>query len=144
MILLIIFLSIGFVLSVLLHLLQLFHIYSTPQWFIVLVNICAACAVYIAIMISKGLCNKYNIKESKKIIYALCPKWISTMTGFLIIYAIVGFLILIFKKYIEGPTTTNNDLGRNIKEFSGHWMALYALAISIVYSCKKYTDALKK
>jgi hypothetical protein len=143
MFLLIIISIVGFVLSALLHFFMLFHVYNPPRGLTIFVNISAAFVVYMAIFISKRVCKKANIKDSKKAIYNLCPKWISALTGFLIMYTLAGFLLLIFKKYFGNSISTNSAAGENFRNFSGHWMALYALAFSIVYSCKKYVDTLK-
>jgi len=135
----------GFVLSTLLHLFMLFHIYNPPRELIIFTNIGAAFVIYAAIFISKRVCDQANVKDFKKALYNTCPKWISALTGFLIMYAFAGLLFLIFKKYFGSPISASNEdsIGGNFRGFSGHWMALYALAFSIVYSCKKYVNALK-
>ena len=128
----------GFVLSTLLHLFMLFHIYNPPRELIIFINIGAAFVIYAAIFISKRVCG-----GSLKNIRRFCPQWISALTGFLIMYALAGLLLLIFKKYFGSSISTNDSIEGNFRGFSGHWMALYALAFSIVYSCKKYVTTLK-
>ncbi|MEN6309555.1 MAG: hypothetical protein ABFD91_17545 [Anaerohalosphaeraceae bacterium] len=145
MIFLLVFSAVGFVLSTLLHSLLLLDIFTPPQELNILINVCGAFAVYMAIFISKRTSSKTKLGESNKTIFRLCPPWIASLTGFLIIYAFASFLFLLFKKYYGGSIAIDGKDNSNqpIHIFSGHWMALYALAFSIVYSCKKYADTLK-
>lgn len=133
----------GFILSAILHFLTLFHIYNPPRGLVMFVNLGAACMVYAAIFVSKRICDKPNIKDFRKVLSDVCPKWVSALTGFVIMYAFAGLIFFIFKKYLGGSLSTNNadTIKDNFQGFSGHWMALYALAFSILYSSNIYAKS---
>lgn len=54
------------------------------------------------------------------------------MTVFLVIYALAGLIFFAFKRYSSGSIVDTNEF----YGFSGHWMAFYSLALTLLYSCK--------
>lgn len=138
MVLVIVILIAGFILSALLHFCMLFQIYDPPRELLIFINMGAFFAIYAAMFISRRTCDIANSKDFRKILAKICPKWLSVLTGLLIIYTLVGFAIVIFKKYLGDSISTNEGgNGVNFQGFSG-WMAIYSLAFSIIYSCKIY------
>ena len=133
----------GFILSTILHFLTLFHIYDPPKGLVTFVHLGAACVVYAAIFIPKRICGKANIKDFRKALFDICPKWVSTLTGFVIMYVFVWLIFLLFKKHSGGPVLTDDadTIKGTSQVFSGHLMALYALASSTLYSCNLYAKS---
>lgn len=141
MIMAIIISSIGFIISSVLHLLMLFKIYIPPNEFMLIINIGAGFSVYAAIVISKKICDHANIRDFRKVMLSISPVF-SGLTGLLIMYAFAGLMYFLFKRCIANSEFVNSENGTRTG-FTGHWMALYALAFTIVYSCKKYLSKLK-
>jgi hypothetical protein len=138
--LLLIFISItGLVLSAVIHFCSLFHIYEPPRELMILINIGIMVVLYPAYIISKKMRNEVNVKNFNKALFSACPRWLSIMNGFLIVYALVGLIFFIFKRYFAGLAVTNGQeiMANSFRGFSGHWMALYSLAFAILYSCKR-------
>ena len=132
--LLLIFISAtGLVLSAVIHFSSLFHIYEPPRGLIILINIGGFVVVCAAWIISKNLHNKDNIKDFKNAMHSVCPRWMSIMTGLLIMYALAGLIFFFFRRYFAGSAPTNG--------FTGHWMALYSLAFSLLYLCRRLKKA---
>jgi len=137
--LLLIFISvIGLVLSAAIHLCTNLHIYNVPRGVMTFICLGSAIVMYPAIIISKKMCDEAGGKEFRKTIFEACPKWMSTLTGILIVYALGGLAFFIFKRYFTGAMVTNEKevVGGSFQGFAGHFMALYALAFSILYSCR--------
>lgn len=131
----------GFFVSALLHFFMLLCAYNPPRELTIVINIGAAFVIYAAILISKRTCGKANIKEFRKTLYNICPEWLKVIIGLLIMYTIAGFVFVVIKKHFWAG---NEDaIGNDFQGFSGHWMALYALAFSILYSCKKHIKLTK-
>ena len=129
LILLILISAIGLILSAVIHFSALFHIYNPPRELTILINVGGFLAVYSAWIISKNLHNEGDTKDIKNAIRGACPRWMSIMTGLLIIYAMGGLIFLFFKRYFAGSTPINS--------FTGHWMGLYSLAVSLLYSSRR-------
>ena len=98
---------------------------------IMLINIGIFMVFWSAIINAKQIREEIGMVDSKELLFKICPRWLSAMTGFLIIYALISFIFFLFKRY--HPNSTKIDfLG-----FSGHWMALYSLALAMLYSCQR-------
>lgn len=135
----------GLVLSAVLHLLIVFQIYNPPREFSILINLGAAFTIYAAIAISRRTGDQTNHKEFRKNLYGLCPPWLATGTGFLVMYALAGLLYVAVKKHFGDSASANTGGGgKNYYGLSCFWMALYAIAFCIAYSCRKYVEDFKK
>ena len=127
---LLIFISvIGLILSAVIHFSALFHIYYPPKELMILIKVGGFVVVYSAWIISKNLRDKGDIKDFKNALRNVCPRWLSIMTGLLIMYALAGLFFFLFRRYFAGSVPTNG--------FTGYWMSLYSLAFSLLYSCKR-------
>lgn len=140
---LLIFISVtGLVLSALLHFCSLFHIYEPPRELTTLIWIGAMVVIYPAIVIAEKTRREVNAKDYKKAVLGVCPGWFLTMNGLIIMY-VVGYLIfLIFKKYV-GSSAVDSGQGivTNVTHgFAGHWMGIYSLAFTMLYSCKRLKE----
>jgi len=132
---------VGFALSVMLHFLILFQYYAPPRGLLLSMNTVAALVIYAAVEIAKRTCKQSDWKDIKKIITSHCPKWISVFTGTLIVYAFAGLLYFAFQNHFGDLDSIS---GRKVQNFSGHWMSLYALAFSILYSAGQYARSLEE
>jgi len=129
---------VGLILSALIDFCTILHIYNVPRGIMTVISLGSAVVMYSAIIISKKMCDEAGGQEFRKTIFEACPKWTSTLTGILIVYALGGLAFFIFKRYFTGATVTTEKeaVGGNFQGFAGHFMALYALAFSILYSCR--------
>ncbi len=137
--LLIVISVIGFIISALLHIFAIFHVYRPPKALITTLNVGAAFLIYISIIISRRIRDRRNMEEFRKELFAVCPRWLSALTGFLIMYALGGLVFIILKKHFGNPPIDNKEgvIGGGIQGFLGHLMSLYAVAFSIIYCCGK-------
>ena len=138
--LLLIFISVtGLVLSTVIHFCSLFHIYESPRGLMILINIGIIFVFYPAWIISNRMRNKVNVKDFKKTLFDACPGWLSIMNGLLIMYALGGLIFFLFKRHFAGPDISNGQgvMAEGFRGFTGHWMALYSLAFTLLYSCRR-------
>ena len=128
----------GLIFSAVVHFSMIFNIYNPPRKLIVLIYIGHIAVIYPALIISKKIRDKANIKDFKKAIVNACPNWMSVMTGVFIAYTLAGLIFFAFKRHLSGTVVTNEDMivDNSFRGFSGHWMALYSLAFTILYSCR--------
>jgi hypothetical protein len=121
--------AIGLILSAVIHICSIFHIFDAPRELIVLIHVGGVAVVYFAFIISKKVCSENNVTDFKNAMRSGCPQWMAIMTGLLVIYALAGLLFFLFRRYFVGSASING--------FTGHWMALYALAFTMLYSCMR-------
>lgn len=124
----------GFIASALLHILSLTQLYEPTKMASLLINSGGFILVYMAAFISKRKCSQANRQE----LFNSCPTWISTGVGVFVLYAIVGLVHYAIHRYSGGSASPSEKGG--FQGFTGHWMALYAVAFLICYSCKKYVE----
>ena len=139
MVLLIFISAMGLVFSAVVHFCSLFHIYEPPRALWMLIYIGIIVVFYPACIISKKTRNEPNVKDSKKALFDACPRWLSIMTGFLIMYALAGLIFFIFKRHFTSTVITDRQrvAANGFRGFSGHSMALYSLALALLYSCRR-------
>jgi len=128
MLLLLVISAIGLVLSAVIHICAIFHIFDPPRELITLIHMGGFVVVYSAWIISKKLRGEYDIKDFKNAMRSVCPRWMAIMTGLLIMYALAGLIFFFFRRHFASPASING--------FTGHWMVLYALAFTMLYSCR--------
>ena len=119
----------GFVLSAVIHFCWLFRIYESPSWLLNLINISAMVVLCLAYPISKKTQGELSRKDYRKALSGVCPGWLAAMGGFLIMYALGGLLFSVYKRHFADSA--------DFRGFTGHWMALYALAFIILYSVRR-------
>jgi len=133
--LLLIFISVtGLVLSTVIHFCSLFHIYEPPRELMILIDMGFIVVFYPACIVSNKMRNKANIKDFKNALFSACPKWLSIMNGFLIIYALGWLIFFIFKRHFDSSVVTN---WQGIMANSGYLMAFYSLVFALLYSCRR-------
>jgi len=124
---------IGLVVSAVAHFCSLFHIYNPSRELIILINAGIIITIWPAIIIAKETRDASAMVDPKELLFRVCPRWLSAMTGFLLIYAFAGLIYFVFKRYSANSSLADNSF----RGFSGHWMALYSLALAILYSCER-------
>lgn len=139
MLLLLIIAIIGFVLSFLLHFLTVFHAYYPPKEFTMVIYAGLIFLIYPVIFITKKKREEAGIPDTMQSLKNTCPKWLSGTTGLLIFYALIDLSIQIFKRNFDQSMGPDIVTSEEAKRFSGHWMALYALTVSMLYSAMHYT-----
>lgn len=86
-----------------------------------------------AILASFRLTKDFKRKDFWKAVLRGCPPWMKLMTYFFFGYAIINFAIFIFST--AGVTKgTSPSTATELRGFSGHWMAFYSAALSMLYS----------
>ena len=136
LILLIIFAILGFVASASLHVLSLLHIYEPTKTVSLLITIGGFLMVYMATFISKQSRGNIEPKVYRKMLFDISPKWISTLVGFLVLYAIAGLLYYAIRRHSGAAVLSSGK--ETLQRFTGHWMALYALTLMILDSYQRY------
>jgi hypothetical protein len=63
-----------------------------------------------------------------------CPPWMRTLTYGFFAYAIVNFAYFVITTAGAGPRHSGVPDAATLRGFSGHWMAFYSVAMSILYS----------
>jgi hypothetical protein len=135
MVLLIFLSATGLVISVIVHFCGLFHIFNPLRELSVLISIGAIVVLYPAFVIRGNLRSNYNGEDFNKTLFNACPRWMQTILGLFIMYALAGLIFSVFRKYF-GVTVPPNATG-SLRGFTGYWMSLYALAFAILYGCMK-------
>jgi len=80
-----------------------------------------------------SLKNQYGRKDVWKYILRGSPKWMRYMTFGFFYYAFINFAIFVFMPHTVAPDA--GDMPPFVmRGFSGHWMAFYSAAFSILYS----------
>ncbi len=143
MLLLIIISATGMVLSAGLHFCSLFHIYEPPRELTILIWIGALVVFYSAFVIQKKTRKEVNVEDYKKAVLGVCPGWLLTMNGLIIMYVFGYLIFLIFEKYFGSPAV---DSGQGVitnltHGFAGHWMGVYSLAFAMLYTCKRLKES---
>jgi hypothetical protein len=89
-----------------------------------------------AILVSQRLTTDFKRKDWWKAALRGCPTWMKYMTYFFFGYAVINFIIFMVIMQGLGKGSTANDASQ-FRGFSGHWMAFYSAALSILYSATK-------
>jgi hypothetical protein len=139
LILLVVISVVGLVLSVIVHFCSVLRICEPPRELMILISIGAMLVLYPSFIIVNKLRKQDSTKDFKKALFAACPKWLSTLTGFSIMYALGGLMFFILKRHFATSPATDGQgvVTTGFKGFSGHWIALYCLAFSLLYSCRR-------
>ena len=80
-----------------------------------------------------SLTKRYNRKDFWKVVLRGAPKWMQYMTYGFLYYAVINFVIFIFVAPRD-PSNVGGTPPSVIRGFSGHWMAFYSAALTILYS----------
>ena len=122
---------IGLGLSVIVHLCSLFHICEPPREVIIMISVGIIIVLYPTIIIERTTRKELSIENFKDTMVKALPKWLATINGFFIIYALGCIIFLIFKKYFTD--TTANDF----RGFSGIGMVSYSWLFTTLYCCRR-------
>ena len=137
MLILIIASLVGFFLSLILHLLGLFNIYSPPRLIGLLLQLGILLIFLFWCFISKKNRGNTPSKEFNESLWKSAPEWIKITTGIFVLYALFGFLHAFIEKNSSGSSVVQTDATESIgSTFPSHWIALYAVMFTLFYGCK--------
>ncbi|MFH0824599.1 MAG: hypothetical protein V2B18_17735 [Pseudomonadota bacterium] len=96
------------------------------------------------ILVSRKLSKKAGQTVFWKTALRACPPWMFGLTIMTFVYAIINMALYII--LTDGRGSRLGDESMDIRGFSGHWMAFYAAALSVLYSSLRSveTDAGRK
>jgi hypothetical protein len=80
-----------------------------------------------------SLTKRYNRKDFWKVALRGAPKWMQYMTYGFLGYAVFNFAIFILAAPSD-PSSINGTPPFVVRGFSGHWMAFYSAAFTMLYS----------
>jgi hypothetical protein len=63
-----------------------------------------------------------------------CPSWMKWLTGAFFAYAMVNFAYFFITTAVAGSKHSGSPDAATLRGFSGHWMAFYSAAMSVLYS----------
>ena len=84
-----------------------------------------------AVIAANSLTKEVPQKDIWKVIFRSCPAWMKYMTCTFFGYAILNFVIFMAKGSASGEGVMSPA---TVRGFSGHWMAFYSAALSILYA----------
>jgi hypothetical protein len=76
----------------------------------------------------------FKRKEFWKAALRGCPPWMQKLTFGFFAYALVNFLYFFISTVAAGPKHSGPVDAATLRGFSGHWMAFYSAAMSVLYS----------
>ena len=90
-----------------------------------------------AAIVARRLTRGVQRKEQWKVLLAGCPAWTKYA-----LYGLLGYAVLNFGIFIATPHSSGAGLMPPpvVRGFSGHWMAIYAVALAVLYSGAKAKD----
>jgi hypothetical protein len=85
-----------------------------------------------AVIAVNRLTREVPQKDSWKVIFRSCPPWMKYMTYSFFGYALLNFVIFM----VNGSPSSGTGLmsPADVRGFSGHWMAFYSAALSVLYA----------
>jgi hypothetical protein len=121
--------AIGFLLSLIVHILSLFSINHPLEEFSMILHIGIFITFGPAVFSITSLVkiDPKNSKDSWKVILKYCPKWMYNTFYAMFIYTGINFIYFMF--FLE---KTNSD--STVRGFSGHWLLFYFASYAILYS----------
>ncbi len=123
---------IGFVLSLIIHLIAIFNLYEVPN---IIIIILTAGVLLVWLQSSKNLKilhKAYPDQHPWKTVFTICPNWIKYILYFFIIYAILNFSLKM--SFDNGDEYLNFDVSQNkLSGLSGFWLAFYMLGL--IFGC---------
>jgi hypothetical protein len=124
--------AIGFLLSIILHIALLLHV-EVPLDKVTQVLFFGLCALYLpACVIVSRLRRSFGKKAFGEALKSVCPVWIQTTVGLIIIYAIVNLIIQLVRR-------GNISFAR-----SGLLMAAYSVLVGGYYSYNRLKNSAKR
>ncbi|MGD0299226.1 MAG: hypothetical protein ABSE86_19145 [Bryobacteraceae bacterium] len=87
-----------------------------------------------AALVARRLMRGVPRKDQWKALLAGCPAWMKYLLYGFLGYAVVNFAIFMVTPHSGGTGTMPPPV---VRGFSGHWMAIYAGALAILYSGAK-------
>jgi hypothetical protein len=128
--------ALGLVLSIWVHVGALMGRQVVPSEYFLMLHV-GIFAVFIpAVIAAQKQTSTWRLKRSWREMFPGSPKWMNTMVGIFFGYAVVNFVIFLFRAPSgkqHGPETPP-EVWRG---FSGHWMLFYSAAFAMLYSAAK-------
>jgi len=121
--------GIGLGLSFIVHVLSVFSIWAPPSGLGMGLHWGGAVIIIPACIVSAQMRDRFGKKDFRKLIKSICPRWVVATLGLVLIYAVVSTVF-----HWAGNRTENSELRGLWGQRSGHWMAIYALAMLLFYA----------
>jgi hypothetical protein len=83
------------------------------------------------VLVSIRATRNTSRKDYWKVVFSGCPAWMRTALYVLVAYALLNFFLFALR---DGSQTTGNQLSKEVRGFSGHWMVFYGVAFATLYS----------
>jgi hypothetical protein len=84
-----------------------------------------------AVIVANSLTKEVPQRDTWKVIFRSCPAWMKYMTYTFFGYAMLNFVVFMVKGSTSGEAVMSPAV---VRGFSGHWMAFYSAALSILYA----------
>ncbi len=95
-----------------------------------------------AVLAGRNLTKDVKQKDLWEAALRGCPTWMKRLTYFFFLYAFVNFLLFIYLEHKSGNGAEKEIA--TFRGFSGHWMAFYSAAMSILYSATRAHDSTRR
>src|SRR5262249_25867443 len=82
-----------------------------------------------AVLVGIRLSRDFKNKDLWRAALRGCPPWLTYAAGAFFVYALINFALFMLTS-VHGKPTESQEL----RGFSGHWMAFYAVGIAMLYS----------
>lgn len=86
------------------------------------------------VIIARRTTRDFNSKDFWKAALRGCPAWMKWLTYGFFAYALVNFAYFLLTSAIASGHPSRPPQAAMLRGFSGHWMAFYSAAMSVVYS----------
>jgi len=93
-----------------------------------------------AILVINRTTGDFRRRDLWKAALRGCPNWMRKMTYGFAGYAIVNFIIFVFLMVSHPAINSNEPTPATLRGFSGHWMAFYSAALSVLYSATRIKE----
>lgn len=86
------------------------------------------------VIIARRHTRDFKQKDFWKAALRGCPAWMKWLTYFFFVYAIINFAYFFITTAVASPRHSGPPDAATLRGFSGHWMAFYSAAMSVLYS----------
>lgn len=139
MLILLFYLFLGFLVSLVIHICVFLKIAYPPNWLITTLGIGINVVVLVAWIVSRKLKKATREKELIWITLECCPYWLKIVTGLIIVYGTVMFILCFIWPFSELHRTRNDDVAFNIvyRGFTALMLLFYSAFFTMLYCYRK-------
>lgn len=120
-----------FLISVVLHVLIVMQ-YTRPGLPLVLILTAGMILAWLyASRMIRLLGESYPERNPWQVAVKMCPPWLKYLTGFLFLYALSNFVIMVDPEPADGYFSTSLPYGK-LRGLSGFWIAFYGLSYAVL------------